>query len=173
LVHLHAVEKTFHYDDRALLRGRGTVHVKEDCRLGESRRDSVARRGLIHGAAAIGDQLSVSVVDRNDQSPVHQSWSRVETDAKLKRCFFGNPTIGQIGMRAIDASQFEVQGQRNPSSFRNQFRLISYQPRLARPAGHVLQLLGCVVQRAALHRRHKVQHSSAGAACEAMKNIAR
>src|SRR6476661_5732696 len=100
-MYFHAVEETLHHDDEVIPSGAGTMHIEKDLRFGESCWDAVPRFRLIHGTSAIGDQFSLSVVDRNDQSPMHQSRSRVETDTKLDRCLFGNPTTGQIGMRAV------------------------------------------------------------------------
>src|SRR5690242_1037505 len=109
-MNFHAVEETLHHDDALPPSRAGAMHVEKDLRFGKSRWDAVPRLRLIYRPAAIGDQFSISIVDRNDQSPMHQSWSRVETNAKLDCCLFGNPALGQIGMRAIDASQLESQG---------------------------------------------------------------
>ena len=86
------------------------MHVEKDLRLGESRWESVPRLSLVHRASAISDQFSVSLVNRNYLPAVHQPRSRVEADAKLDCRRFDNPAFGQIGMRAINASQLEIQG---------------------------------------------------------------
>ena len=88
----------------------GAMHIKEDLRFGKTRRDSVPRLRLIHGSSAIGDQFSFSVVNRNDQSRMHQAGPGVETDAKLNSRLLANSALDQIGMSAIDGSQLEVQG---------------------------------------------------------------
>src|SRR6185369_4392258 len=104
LVHSHAVEETLHHYDEVVLPRAGTMHIEEDLRFGESRWDAVPRLALIHGPPTVGHQFSVTVVDRNDQSPMHQSWPCVEADSKLDRCLLGNSAFGQIGMRVVDAS---------------------------------------------------------------------
>jgi len=110
LVHFHAIEEALYHDDGVVASGASAVHIEKDLRFGKSRRDAVARLRLIHGPSAIGHQFSVTVVDRNDQSPMHQSWPRVEADSKLDRCLFGNSASGQIGMSVVDASKLELQG---------------------------------------------------------------
>ena len=109
-MNFHAIEEALHHDDGLVPSRAGAMHIEKDLRFGKSRWDAVPRLRLIYRPSAIGDQFSVSVVNRNDQSSMHQSGSRVETDAKLDRCLFGNAALGQIGMRGVDASQLEFQG---------------------------------------------------------------
>ena len=109
-MHFHAIEEALHYDDGAILSGAGAMRVEKNLRLGETRWDSVSRLSLIHGASAIGDQLSFAIVDGNDQSAVHQPRSGVKANAKLPSRLFRDSPLGQVGMPAVDASQVEVQG---------------------------------------------------------------
>jgi hypothetical protein len=92
-----------HYDDGVLHSGGDAMHVENDLRLGEGRWEPVPRLSLVYRAAAISDQFSVSIVNRNDQPAMHQPRSRVETDAKFDRRLFSDAAPGQIRVRAINA----------------------------------------------------------------------
>ena len=128
-MHFHAVEKSFHSDDRGFLGSCRTMQVEQDFRLGESRRHPVSRLGLIHGAAAVCDQFSRDIVNRKYQPPLHQPRPRVEAHAERERRLFADPSLRQIRMCAINPPQRKGQRRRNFSSFRNQFLLLRCRPR--------------------------------------------
>ena len=108
LVHLHAIEEALHRDNGPVGSAGNSMHIEKNLRLGETRWDAVSRLSLIHGASAISDQLSFGIVDWNDQSVVHQPRSGVKANAKLPGCLFSDFPLSQVGMPAVDASQFEV-----------------------------------------------------------------
>src|SRR5690349_2323242 len=123
-MYFHAIEEALHNDNGTAGCGGNSMHIENNLRLGETWWDAISRLSLIQGASAIGDQLSFGIVDWNDQSAVHQPRPGVKANAKLPGRLFSDSPVSKVGMPAVDASQLEVQGRRNPSSFRNQFLFI-------------------------------------------------
>ena len=74
------IEKAFHLDHRARLRGDRAMQVEEHQRFAESRRKPVLRLFTVNGAASVCNQLPGCVVDRDDDPPTQQPVPGVEPE---------------------------------------------------------------------------------------------
>ena len=94
-----AVEKTLHHNHAIFTCLPRPMIVEQHLRLLKAHRKSVPWNGTIQGAAAVGHQPALMVVDRNRDPPAHHSTSLVITHSEVGSRGGIDPAPGQVGMR--------------------------------------------------------------------------
>src|SRR5262249_19076139 len=132
-------------------------------------RKAIPRLCTVQGSATVSNQLSLRVVDRDNQAAAKQSWSRIKPNSKIDCGLVVNASSCEIRMSAVDAAQSESKRQRLASFFRNQF----FRIRKAQIDGYrnESEFFPSITQSTGFHRCHKVQDSSTSPAGEAVKDI--
>jgi hypothetical protein len=94
-MHTEAIEKAFHNNDGPAMLN-GPVKIKEHKRFSKQHREVVLQIGLRHRPAGIGDQDSLFVVNRDDDSAPHAPFAGKEADVKVFGRFFRDPSFAEV-----------------------------------------------------------------------------
>ena len=169
LIDLQAVEKAFDNHHGGICGRRRSMEIKQYLGFGKPRGESVPRLCSVKRPATVGNQLSLRVVNRDNQAAAEQSGPWIETYSKIDCGLVGDASSCQIRMGAVNTAEAEPKRQRFPCFFRNQFlrvgrcRINGYR--------HVLEFVCGITQSAGFHCCDKVQDSSTSPTGETMKDV--